>query len=111
MQSAWDASAKYKYSEHSTIHNPQEIGADGNVHTWTLELNGEFFRVTREVWESYHKDNAALREAGEKMAEILKFLQLKNDAAHLESAGLWSVNGETEIQVAEAREAWEAANK
>ena len=54
---------------------------------------------------------SALREAGEKMAEVLKFIQLQNDAAHLESAGLWSVNGETEIQVAEAREAWEAANK
>ena len=53
----------------------------------------------------------SLRKAGEKMAKMLKFLQLQNDAAHLESAGLWSVNGETEIQVAEAREAWEAANK
>lgn len=54
---------------------------------------------------------AALREAGEKMARILKFIQLENDSAHLESAGLWSVNGETEAQVTTALAEWETANK
>jgi hypothetical protein len=105
MQSAWDASAKYKYSTNSTIHNPQEIGADGNIHTWTLELNGESFRVTREVWEAYHKDNAALRKAGEKMAK-----QLRENRQVVKLgivADQWAFTPDDAAALAE----WEAANK
>ena len=58
-QSAWDKAAKYDYSEESTVHNPLELDDEGRVHTWTLELNGDSFRVTREVWEAYNAQLAA----------------------------------------------------
>lgn len=105
MESAWDESAKYKYSEHSTIHNPQEIGADGNIHTWTLELNGQSFRVTREVWEAYHKDNTTLREAGEKIADAVREIIdiLNGDKRDIDSF--------TSQPIAAALAEWEAANK
>ena len=113
MKSAWDASAKYKYSEYSTIHNPQEIGADGNIHTWTLELNGQNFRVTREVWEAYHKELAALREAGEKMAKQLRDLRGFQEEA--EARGQSSITVEVDhifnSEDDAALTAWEAANK
>ena len=80
--SGWDKSAKYRYSEDSTIHNPLEIGEDLHIHTWTLELSGKEYRVTREVYEAYRAQLAAAAQERDALRRKLTNLILELNEHH-----------------------------
>lgn len=83
--------AKYTYHSESTLHNPLELHEDGEIHTWTLHLNGDYFHVTREVWEAFHAEKecqAAQLAAQTAVIEAARYLlqQVKESGFYLDTA-------------------------